>query len=444
MIKRVARLMFPDTGDRRIASGIIVVATFVIAAKLIAAAKEMAIARAFGVGAVVDTYLLAFTVATWAPATISAALTAVLVPALVKLASAPDSVRRTFISELMGMTLLVSLPLTALTAFGLFLLDRWFSSAGSDTSRDILHAATWWFLPVGALTLYAGVVSLRVMATGGHANSLLEGVPALVLLLAVLLFSSSLGPMVLLAGTTLGALLHLVALNFAVRDGLFPKGISFKLESPAWRIIALGGAAMATGQLVNSLATPLDQYFALRSGEGTVSTLGYASRVTALFLGIGATAVSRATLPVFSELSSVQLRPRLWHLTCRWGFRALLAGVAASAVVIFAADWTIALLFERGAFTERDTKAVAAVLRVLALQFPFFFSGMVFVSYLSVLNSYKSILLATFLALFTKLIVLLEVGPSFGAMGVATSTVAFYVTSAFGLLFLSIRKTRAN
>lgn len=443
LVKRLARLMFPDTGDRRIASGIVVVACFVIAAKVIAALKEMAIASAFGVGATVDAYLLAFTVATWAPATVSAAMTAVLVPALVQLASAPEQVRRTFVGELMGMTLVASLPLTALTALGLFLLDRWLSGTSADASRNVLDAATWWFLPLGALTLFAGVASLRVMANGGHANTMLEGVPALLLLLAVLLFAAPLGPMVLLFGTTVGALVHVAALKLALRDGPLLYGMRFKVESPAWKAIAFGGITMAIGQLVNSLATPLDQYFAVRSGEGAVSALGYASRVAALFIGIGATALSRATLPVLSEMSADRLAPQLWRLAWRWGLGVLLVGIVASAIVGIAAEWIIALLFERGAFTERDTSAVASILRILAFQFPFFFGGMVFVSYLAVRHAYRDLLLAACIALIAKAVVLLIVGAKLGAAGVAASTVVMYAASFFCLMFFGIRRSRA-
>jgi peptidoglycan biosynthesis protein MviN/MurJ (putative lipid II flippase) len=420
------------------------VAGFVIAAKLVAAMKEMAIARAFGVSATVDTYLLAFTVATWLPATITAALTAVLVPALVRLASEPASVRQTFVEELMGMTLLAALPLTALTAIGLFSLDRWVSGNSATASTEFVHAATWWFLPLGALTLFAGIASLRVMATGGHTNSLLEGVPALVLLLTVLLCASPLGPVALLTGTTLGAILHVAALKLALTDGQLFGSMRFKVTSPVWKVIALGGVAMAIGQFVNSLATPLDQYFAVRSGEGAVSALGYASRVAALFLGVGATALSRATLPVLSELSPNQLASRLWHLTWRWCIGTLLAGAVVSILVFATAESIIALLFERGAFTERDTTTVASVLRVLAVQFPFFFGGMVLVSYLSVRHAYRDILLAACIAIAVKIIVLFILGADFGALGVATSTVAMYATSFFGLLFLGVRRSRVT
>ncbi len=284
---------------------------------------------------------------------------------------------------------------------------------------------------------------MRIMANGGHANSILEGVPALVLLLTVVLLAAPLGSVVLLFGTTVGAIAHVVVLKLALRDGPLLHGMHFKIASPAWRVVAFGGTAMAIGQFVNSLATPLDQYFAVRSGEGAVSILGYASRVAALFIGIGATALSRATLPVLSELSPDRLASQLWRLAWRWGFGVLLAGVIASAIVTIAAEWIIALLFERGAFTDRDTSAVASILRVLALQFPFFFGGMVFVSYLAVRHAYLDILLAACIALATKMIVLLMVGTQLGAVGVAASTVAMYASSFFILMCCGIRRSRA-
>ena len=58
---------------------------------------------------------------------------------------------------------------------------------------------------------------------------------------------------------------------------------------------------MLAGQALMSFVGIIDQFFAAHLGTGAIATLSYANRILALILGLGATAVGRATLPIFSK-----------------------------------------------------------------------------------------------------------------------------------------------
>ena len=58
---------------------------------------------------------------------------------------------------------------------------------------------------------------------------------------------------------------------------------------------------MLAGQALISFIGIIDQFFAAPLGTGAIATLSYANRILASMLGLGATAVARATLPVFSQ-----------------------------------------------------------------------------------------------------------------------------------------------
>ena len=66
------------------------------------------------------------------------------------------------------------------------------------------------------------------------------------------------------------------------------------------------GAAgvMLIGQVAMSFVGPLDQYAAANLGANANATLGYASRLLSLILGIGAVSVGRAALPVLADVQS--------------------------------------------------------------------------------------------------------------------------------------------
>ena len=160
---------------------------------------------------------------------------------------------------------------------------------------------------------------------------------------------------------------------------------------------------MLAGQALLSVGTVVDQVFAAHIGAGSIATLSYANRIVALVLGLGATVVSRATLPVFSQ-AHAKGSPRVSRMAMHWAQLLFGLGVAALIVSWWLAPMGVRILFERGAFTARDTQAVAEVLRYALFQVPFFFSGLVFVSFISSKHNYNSLAVCGFLGLVVKLI----------------------------------------
>src|SRR3546814_14200928 len=58
---------------------------------------------------------------------------------------------------------------------------------------------------------------------------------------------------------------------------------------------------MLVGQLASSFVGPIDQYTAAQLSGNANATLGYASRLLSLLLGVGAASVGRAALPVLAD-----------------------------------------------------------------------------------------------------------------------------------------------
>jgi putative peptidoglycan lipid II flippase len=160
---------------------------------------------------------------------------------------------------------------------------------------------------------------------------------------------------------------------------------------------------MLIGQALLSLTTIVDQFFAARLAPGAIATLSYANRIVALILGLGATAVNRATLPVFSKGQATGSQD-VGHVATRWAQLLFGLGLIAVGVGWWFAPWCVRTLFERGAFTAHDTQAVTQVLRYALVQIPFYISALVFVSFISSSHSYGTLAFLGFIGLIVKIL----------------------------------------
>jgi peptidoglycan biosynthesis protein MviN/MurJ (putative lipid II flippase) len=188
-----------------------------------------------------------------------------------------------------------------------------------------------------------------------------------------------------------------------------------------------------------SLTGIVDQFFAAHLGTGTIATLSYANRILALILGMGATAVSRATLPVFSQ-SQAQGGGQLHRVAFHWVRLLFVLGIGAMIVGWWLAPWGVKLLFERGAFTAADTEVVAAVFRYGLPQLPFYFAGLVLVSLLVSQRRYRVISVIGVINLMVKIVANILIVPYFGASGLMISTTIMLGISCLLLIAAALEK----
>lgn len=422
----------PQSQHRQIAQGFLWVSLFVLVGKFAGAAKEMAVAWRYGVSATVDGYVFVFNLVNWPVSIWFSILTVVLVPLAARLRSDnPDELPR-FRAELLGLTLLIGLAL-GLVAWQLLplLLRAGWLGLTDPVLTEALHM-------VGGLALLAplgtaiSLFSAWLLAAGRHRNTLFEAIPALTLLLFLLLPPGWM-PEPLLWGTVAGFALHMAALAAPLRlRGELPAP-ALARRSPAWQGFWAGIGIMAVGQVMTSATNLVDQFLAAGLNPGALSTLSYANRVLALLLGLGATAISRATLPVFSAAQDEQA---VKTLALHWAAIMLILGVAALAVMWVLAPWIVHLLFERGAFTPADTQAVTQILRLSLWQLPFYFSGLVFVAALAAQQRYGEITFIGIVNFAVKILFAFLLVRFYYLEGLVISTALMYFFSMTGYYFL--------
>ncbi|MBX3560577.1 MAG: polysaccharide biosynthesis C-terminal domain-containing protein [Sphingomonas sp.] len=403
-------------------------------AKGVAAAKEMVVAQTFGTGSVVDAYLFVFNLIMMPAALWYSIAIAVVIPLDGRLRNSAPAEERRFRGELLGAVVLLGFATGLVVWLALrLLLD--FSTLGleAETHRHAVTAVNYLAFAV-PLGLAANSGSVLLMSRGRHANSLLEGMPALVLLGALLLWSVG-GLQVLLWGTLAGFAAQLVITMLLLgREAPRPR---FGFASPAWAEFRAGAGIMFATQLLMALTTVVDQFFAADMAGGSIATLGYATRIQALFLALGATAIGRAILPVFVRMKASD-PDALYHVARRWTWLLFASGTGAVLLIWPFAEHIVRLLFERGAFTTDDTREVTEVLRWSLTQLPFYFAMITASQLLYSVARYRLAAWLAFAGLILKLsLSFILVGP-LGLVGLVVSTTAMQAFSC-GVLLWTLR-----
>ena len=420
-----------------IAKGTSVVAIFLFISALMGALKEVAVAWRYGISETVDAYLFLFTINQWPVGIVAGVLGASLVPLVAQVRQESPQALPQFRAQLLGQVLVIAVLLSLLSWVSLpWLLSQPYF--GFTTEVQTLAAGM--VAPLSAtlgLGIIAALLATWMMAGERHLNSLFQGAPALVILVSLLLFSE--GPAPLIWGTVAGFALQVVLLWFPLRTRREAERPSLRFTSPYWKPLLAGAAVLFVGQAFMSLVNLADQFFAAGMGTGALSTLGYSNRMLNLVLGIGATAVGRATLPIFSR-SEAETPELTIYLTLRWAALMLVVGLLVAGVTaLLAADIT-ELLFERGEFNAEDTAIVTAVFQYAMIQVPLYFCAMVMVSALLAKSKFSYVAAIGAILFFTKLLLAYQLAPVMELRGLMIATAGVYAVSCI-LCWLALLKT---
>lgn len=433
---------FLDPTHRKIAQGFILVSLFVFLGKLAGAAKEMTIAWRYGVSEKVDAYVFICNVITWPVSIWFSILTVVLIPLAAHLRGNSSSDLPRFRAELLGLTLLLGLFFALLGWLVLprLLRNGWLGLSGQalNTALEMICGLTL-LAPLGVIV---SLFSVWLLAAGHHRNTLFEAIPAFTLMVFLLLPQNWM-PEPLLWGSVSGYALHMAALAAPLYRSKDLQSPLFTQHSPAWQSFWRSIGIMAAGQALMSLTGLIDQFYAAGLEEGALSSLNYANRVLALILGLGATAIGRVTLPVFSEMLPQDI-VGMRRITLHWAMLMFVSGIVGLLVGWLLSPWGVALLFERGSFTASDTRAVTMLLRYSILQMPFYFASLVFVSALAAQRRHGLIVLSGVLNLLFKWMFIVFLVDAYQLKGLVFSTVAMYALSSVILFVFFLRVNRYN
>jgi peptidoglycan biosynthesis protein MviN/MurJ (putative lipid II flippase) len=403
----------------------------------------MTIAYRYGVSDEVDAYLFIYNLISWPISVWSAILTIVLVPLAARIRQTASTGLPRFRAELFAFTLVLGCDLALIFWFVLPMLLRssWVGLSISTVSIaiDIIP----YMVLLAPLGVLISLFAAWTMCAGRYINTLLEGVPALAILVALLILPSG-GVEPLVWGTLAGAICHVASLAapLAWKGEIEPP--RFTSHSPQWPPFWQGFGIMLVGQTLTSFIGIIDQFFAAHMDSGAIATISYANRILSLILGLGATAVSRATLPVFSKIQS-QGGGQLHGIAMFWVRLMMVFGVVTLIISWWLAPWVVKLLFERGAFTVQNTEAVTEVFRYGLIQIPFYFPALALVSLLASHGKHNLVAISGSTNLFVKTGASYVLVPIMGINGIMIATgimlmVSFFQLYWFATILLKQRK----
>ena len=384
------------------------VAFFLVIGKMAGALKEMAIAYRYGMSPEVDAYQFTMTLTTWLPVTVVGVLSVVLIPVLVALNKKTPKEKTSFVREFQGWLLLLGLALVVLTICAWPEILKQLGASLSAEVQGMTTSLLWAFAPGALLTLFVGFSAARLRAQERHINTLLDSVPALVLLVWLLLAGPASGLAPLLWGSLVGFIVQTVwIVSLAAKADEAGWGIpKLSFRSDEWPTLFNAMGIMLIGQIAMSFVGPLDQYAAATIGNHANSTMGYASRLLSLLLGIGAASVGRAALPVLADIQSSGDSLRARTMALKWSVLMLAAGFAAAL-----AAWVLTPI---------------GVLRWGLLQVPFYFGVLVLVQLLASQQRYSLIALIAVFNFTLKAVLNFVLAPRLGLQGIMLATACMY------------------
>jgi putative peptidoglycan lipid II flippase len=419
------------SANRRIFSAALTVGSLTLLVKVAAAGKDILVARAFGLGDALDSFLMAYVIPAFAISVIAGSIYTAFVPVLVRVRETQGQAdaRRLFAN----VSLLAFFALMIVTIL-LALSDKWLLrnlASGFEPPKLAMTISLFEeMLPlilIGGMALFCGAVlnSQNRFALAALAPILTP----LAIVSALLVSGRGRDPHTLVLGTLVGSFLEFCIVMWGLNKAGYLSWPKWHAMDESTRNVVSQYLPMVAGALIMSGTMVVDQIMATWLPAGSVSALNYGSKIATLGTGLAATALGTAALPYLSELVARRDVIGLRHTFRTYAKIILWSSVPITLLAVVFSKQIVELLFQRGAFDASATKTVALVQQLFLLQIPFYILGILSVRMISSLSGNHLlgwIALFNFASNWAGNLLLM---PSLGVAGIALSTSIVYVCS---------------
>lgn len=359
--------------SRTIVRGTFIVSVYTLLSRILGFIRDLLVARYFGAGVFADAFFVAFRIPNLLRSFVAeGALSSAFVPVFTERSQqgveVADAVMRSVLTCVLILNVLLSIVGCVFAPQIVQLIAPGFADNPEQFSLcvTLTRVMIFYILFVSLVALVNGALNaFRVFG----ASAMAQVVMNLVLIAGALVagrFNPLMGVHILAWSVLLGGFVQLVVQLPALRRvglGLMPTLRIVK--APVVEIARLMGPALigaAVYQLGIFIATILASFLQ----SGSVSWLFYADRVTQFPIGIFTIALASVLLPSLAR-SSQQANGAEFAEQLHNSLRYTTVFMIPAAVFLASfAEPVVALLFERGAFTERDTVMTAAAVATLS------------------------------------------------------------------------------
>jgi putative peptidoglycan lipid II flippase len=410
--------------------------------------RELAIAQEFGRSDQVDAYFIAYLV----PLTLMQVIVGSFGPALmpeylkVRQHEGVPAGKRLF-AACLSWASVVLLAVTGALAAG---IDLWLPllTSGFEHEKRVLTGKLFMLL-LPSLCL-SGIASLWTTALNAERRFVLGALtPAVVPLGAIvslMVFAKEYGVEALAVGTLAGHALQCALLIPALQRRDIPVLPRWQRRNEQMASVVRQYLPAASGALLMSTTTFVNQGMAAMIDPGSVAALSYGNKVVNFVLGIGALALSSAVLPEFSRMTSESDWFGIRRTMKTYSALILIGGGVVALLLYVVSEPLVAAIFQRGAFGERDTSTVAQVQALYVLQIPFYLVGITLVRLIAALQLNYILLWGTVINVSANVVLNLLFIRWLGVAGIALSTSVVYLIAMifFGLAVVRRLSTRIS
>ena len=352
------------------------ITAFSLCVKLAALVKDISVARAFGAGAELDCFLVAFTLPLVVWSVTAQSLSIAFLPSLVRVrqhsgqATANVLIRVMLTRVVVGFTLVAGV-MTLLSPWLLPLVASGFDDQELALTGRLFGILVW-AIPLTGISGYLGAIlnaseSFVVVAIAPITLPL-------AMFLSVVILVPHYGIEALAWSVVVSYVLELAVLCATMWWHDLPLLPTWQRHEALGHVMRQYGH-LFVGAMLMSSTTLVDQSMATWLGPGSVSVLNYGNKVVALLVGTIALGLGTAVFPHFSRLAASGDTPAI-----RKTLRSLVIIVTAvtiplTGLLMLFSRPVAELLFHRGAVTPETISTIAQVQFCYLLQVPAYVAG---------------------------------------------------------------------
>jgi putative peptidoglycan lipid II flippase len=360
-----------NRGGRRIAKAATLVMALFVVSRVFGLVREMVVGALFGTSAAYDAYQAAARIPEMIFLVVAGgALGSAFIPAFADHMAKEDHAGAwRLASAIVNLALIVLTVTAGLTAVFAPVLVRTVIAPGFDPPQQALTARLLRLMLLSPIIF--GVSGIVMGALNAHQHFLLPALAPSVYNLSIiggaLLLGPRLGVMGMAVGVVVGAALHLLVQV----PGLMRYGARYiptlGLDDPSVREVGRLMAPRVLGTAIIQLNFVVNNSLASMMGEGAVSAINYAWLLMMLPQGVFAQAVGTAAFPTFAEQVARGERDEMRSTLVATLRAVFFLSIPATVGLLMLGRPLVGLLFEREAFEAGSTEAVTWALAFYAL-----------------------------------------------------------------------------
>ncbi|MBW4621969.1 MAG: polysaccharide biosynthesis C-terminal domain-containing protein [Cyanosarcina radialis HA8281-LM2] len=415
--------------NRQIFGAAAIVALGTLLVKVVTFAKESVVAWRFGTGDAVDAFFMTLTVSAFIINTVTGSVNAAVIPTYIQVR---EQEGKQVAQKLLSGTITWNLIILAIaTIVTLVAAPLYLPSIASGFNADKIDLTFKLLCAIAPAILLSGLVTIwtNVLNAGERfALSAISPILTPLITILLLLFFPGWGIFALPAALVFGAILELTVLGKSLRlqeISLLPQwhGFDARMAQVTKQYLPI----IASSFLMNSTVI-VDQLVAATLPTGSISSLNYGNRITALPIVLLTTALSTAVIPYFSRMVASKDWAGISHTLRRYLLLIFAIAIPLTTCLYIFSEPLVQLVYQRGKFSHEDTILVAQVQAFLSLQIPFYIGNILINRMISALQGNLFLMFNAALNLIIDIILDITFSHWLGIAGIALASVFMYLS----------------